>query len=59
MAINYKEFLKIIYSKQKEIKKLKSENKELKEFINNFFIIGAQKIEYADAYEYLNSIVED
>ena len=59
MTINYKELLKIIYLKQKEIKKLKSENKEFKEFINNFFTTGAQKIEYANAYEYLNSVVED
>lgn len=59
VTINYKELLKIIYLKQKEIKKFESENKELKEFINSFFTIGVQKIEYANAYGYLNSVVED
>ena len=59
MIINYKGLLKVIYLRQKEIKKLRLENEELKEFINNFFITGAQKIEYTNAYEYLNSVVED
>lgn len=59
MTTNYKELLKVIYLRQKEIKKLRLENEELKEFINNFFITGAKKIEYANAYEYLNSVVED